>query len=341
LKVFSKDRTQSPTKENSKAQDRQSRAATKDTTVKSKSKSKINTPSRPNSSTFDSSRPHWILKWVTDQFNNSIDLKKDTDRAEEIKNMKKAWESVEVGRAARATIARTNFLKTNLIKADGNTSTDDENEKDKSLEEEEVQLPPQTITRKVSLSKKNLPAASSNTSLTKNTESSTNVATNLTATKTTSSTSLTTPKGGTKQSETTSTTKTKGTKKDKEKEKEKEKTALQQQTANDQLLNESANEKVDEILLARPPTPPKPKIFLPPIDISPFLKTSNQGYIIKDSDFENEQAMLRKQEMENFLKFKEIIQKSREEERRHRFNQKIIQIEECEALQVKFKFEIN
>ena len=27
----------------------------------------------------------------------------------------------------------------------------------------------------------------------------------------------------------------------------------------------------DEILLSRPPTPPKPKVFLPPIDVAPFI----------------------------------------------------------------------
>lgn len=29
---------------------------------------------------------------------------------------------------------------------------------------------------------------------------------------------------------------------------------------------------IDEVLLSRPPTPPKPKVFLPPIDVSPFVK---------------------------------------------------------------------
>jgi len=31
-------------------------------------------------------------------------------------------------------------------------------------------------------------------------------------------------------------------------------------------------EIIDEILLDRPPTPPKPKVFLPPIDVVPFIK---------------------------------------------------------------------
>lgn len=34
----------------------------------------------------------------------------------------------------------------------------------------------------------------------------------------------------------------------------------------------TVKEIVDEILLDRPPTPPKPKVFLPPIDVMPFVK---------------------------------------------------------------------
>jgi hypothetical protein len=29
---------------------------------------------------------------------------------------------------------------------------------------------------------------------------------------------------------------------------------------------------IEEILLSRPPTPPKPKVFLPPIDATPFVR---------------------------------------------------------------------
>ena len=34
----------------------------------------------------------------------------------------------------------------------------------------------------------------------------------------------------------------------------------------------TVKEIVDEFLLDRPPTPPKPKVFLPPIDVIPFVK---------------------------------------------------------------------
>ena len=59
------------------------------------------------------------------------------------------------------------------------------------------------------------------------------------------------------------------------------------------------------------------------------------GEIIKDEEFEKEQTHMRKLEMENFLKFKDQINKFREDERKYRLQQKLKQIEECENLQVK------
>jgi hypothetical protein len=56
--------------------------------------------------------------------------------------------------------------------------------------------------------------------------------------------------------------------------------------------------------------------------------------VIKDENFEKEQAKLRKMEYDNFVAFKEQIVKFREEEKKHRLNEKLKQIEECENLQV-------
>lgn len=101
-------------------------------------------------------------------------------------------------------------------------------------------------------------------------------------------------------------------------------------------MSDHANESViiDEPLSNRPPTPPKPKVYLPPLDVAPFTRTSHMGVIIKDENFEKEQARLRKMEMDNFLQFKDQINKFREDERKYRLQQKIKQIEECENLQV-------
>lgn len=65
-------------------------------------------------------------------------------------------------------------------------------------------------------------------------------------------------------------------------------------------------------------------------------KRSNQtGLIIKDDNYEREQARLRKQEYENYIKFREQMVKFREEERKYRFSEKVKQIEDCEELQVR------
>ena len=61
------------------------------------------------------------------------------------------------------------------------------------------------------------------------------------------------------------------------------------------------------------------------------------GEIIKDEEFEKEQANMRKLEMENFTQFKDQINKFREDERKFRLQQKLKQIEECENLQVNQK----
>ncbi len=82
-------------------------------------------PSRPVSSAFDVSKPHWTLKWVSDETSvDCIEVKKDVDRIEEIKSLKRAWESVEAGRGAKAMAARMEFLKLNQVKVEG--LTDDE-----------------------------------------------------------------------------------------------------------------------------------------------------------------------------------------------------------------------
>lgn len=95
---------------------------------------------------------------------------------------------------------------------------------------------------------------------------------------------------------------------------------------------------IDEVLLQRPPTPPKPKVFLPPIDPTPFIKTKQgqAGYapVLKDDEFVREQEKKRKSEVNDFMKFKEQMGKFREDEKKYRLYQKLKQIEECEILQV-------
>lgn len=49
-------------------------------------------------------KPHWTLRLVSDQIKaESIDVTKDTERFDQIKAVKKAWELAEPGRYAKVT----------------------------------------------------------------------------------------------------------------------------------------------------------------------------------------------------------------------------------------------
>ncbi|XP_049759103.1 androglobin isoform X4 [Elephas maximus indicus] len=59
----------------------------------------------------DPNKPYWVLRLVTEH--NEADLlevKKDTERADEIRAMKQAWEMTEPGRAIKASQARLHYL---------------------------------------------------------------------------------------------------------------------------------------------------------------------------------------------------------------------------------------
>lgn len=50
----------------------------------------------------DPNKPYWVLKLVTDHSEGDIlDVKKDTERADEIRAMKQAWETTEPGRGIK------------------------------------------------------------------------------------------------------------------------------------------------------------------------------------------------------------------------------------------------
>jgi len=135
--VFSKDRALSPSKE-SKANSSESKgAALKAAKAKAQKKGTPAPPttSRPASSAFDSNKPHWILKWVSDAtcavifysrntlkslffsfiiliyLKDAIEIKRDTDRVDKIKALKRAWESHEAGRAAKVYLLLSFFFK--------------------------------------------------------------------------------------------------------------------------------------------------------------------------------------------------------------------------------------
>uniref|UniRef100_A0A672PF17 Uncharacterized protein n=2 Tax=Sinocyclocheilus grahami TaxID=75366 RepID=A0A672PF17_SINGR len=60
----------------------------------------------------DESKPHWTLRVVSDHSEaGSIEVKKDTEKLEEIRAMKLAWEAAEPGRAAKGHQSRLHYLK--------------------------------------------------------------------------------------------------------------------------------------------------------------------------------------------------------------------------------------
>ncbi|XP_069643051.1 androglobin [Haliaeetus albicilla] len=67
--------------------------------------------SRPESQQAASNKPYWTLRLVSEQREADIlEVKKDTQRADEIKAMKQAWESAEPGRAIKAFQERMRFI---------------------------------------------------------------------------------------------------------------------------------------------------------------------------------------------------------------------------------------
>ena len=79
--------------------------------------------------------------WI---FQEDVEVKKDTERADEIRALKKAWEDAEPGRAAKAMQSRLKYLSTHTIKL----KDDEEKEEGEKMEGEQTEvtldLPPQT-----------------------------------------------------------------------------------------------------------------------------------------------------------------------------------------------------
>ncbi|NXD87185.1 ADGB protein, partial [Halcyon senegalensis] len=73
--------------------------------------------SQPESQQAASNKPYWTLRIVSEQKEADIlEVKKDTQRADEIKAMKQAWESAEPGRAIKAFQERMRFINKYAVK---------------------------------------------------------------------------------------------------------------------------------------------------------------------------------------------------------------------------------
>ncbi|NXO47094.1 ADGB protein, partial [Aramus guarauna] len=94
---------------------RKSKDKTSEKTEKEKSNkergSLVSLASRPESQQAASNKPYWTLRLVSEQREADVlEVKKDTQRADEIKAMKQAWESAEPGRAIKAFQERMRFI---------------------------------------------------------------------------------------------------------------------------------------------------------------------------------------------------------------------------------------
>ncbi|XP_036438197.1 androglobin [Colossoma macropomum] len=92
--------------------------ATPKTTRKTKEKEKDKSTSKPGSrmeQNLDVSKPHWILRVVT-EFSDmeGIKVRKDTERLDQIRAIKLAWEAAEPGRAVKALQSRLQFINKHL-----------------------------------------------------------------------------------------------------------------------------------------------------------------------------------------------------------------------------------
>ncbi|XP_062575227.1 androglobin-like [Saccostrea cucullata] len=144
LKVANKERPPSPPKQEKTAASTSSKDKGKGGAKgKDKGKDKDQKGSRPSSQQFDHSKPHWSLRIASDaSAADDIEVKKDTERADEIRALKRAWENAEEGRAVKAMQSRLKYLNTHTIKLDYDKE-ETEGGEEKPLDQEEVP-PPQT-----------------------------------------------------------------------------------------------------------------------------------------------------------------------------------------------------
>ncbi|XP_071335416.1 androglobin isoform X2 [Trachinotus anak] len=91
----------------------------------------------------DLTKPYWTLRVVSDKSKaESIEVKKDTERMEQIKSIKKAWEMVEPGRCAKALQSRLQFLNKVQHPASDETTADDAESREPATRSPDASLSP-------------------------------------------------------------------------------------------------------------------------------------------------------------------------------------------------------
>ncbi|XP_063079087.1 androglobin isoform X2 [Engraulis encrasicolus] len=101
---------------------------------KEKEKEKEKPAAKPGSKIdqLDMSMPHWMLRVVCDQSEaENVCVKRDTERQEQIRALKMAWESAEPGRAVKALQSRLQFINKRLRGLTGDAPPTDGTERER------------------------------------------------------------------------------------------------------------------------------------------------------------------------------------------------------------------
>lgn len=105
----------------------------------------------------DPNKPYWILRLVT-EYNEAdfFEVKKDTERADEIRAMKQSWEMTEPGRSIKAAQARLHYLSRFIKKTPdaecvpmSESQTKEGEEGPRSRSPTILEMPPQLIRKKL------------------------------------------------------------------------------------------------------------------------------------------------------------------------------------------------
>ncbi|XP_030576721.1 LOW QUALITY PROTEIN: androglobin [Archocentrus centrarchus] len=105
-------------------------------------------PAATQEVSLDLTKPNWMLRVVTDNSKTEgIKVKKDTERIDQIKAIKKAWEMVEPGRSAKALQSHLRFLNQVQQKASGEAAT--EENKDPAASRSGLDIPPSPSNQKL------------------------------------------------------------------------------------------------------------------------------------------------------------------------------------------------
>jgi len=85
-------------------------------------------PPSTSANVLDTTKANWSLRVMIDNVHeNAMELRRDTQREEEIKNIKSAWETMEPGRSAKALLSRQKYLETHTVLLKATTDEIDDN----------------------------------------------------------------------------------------------------------------------------------------------------------------------------------------------------------------------